>query len=151
MERGLRLIFSQYGRLLNICVLRTIRTVVNLSFKIMSDCPSDPNVPPIIILHDLLGTKRHWESMGKTLYNVMKRSVIIVDLRNHGDSPHVNSHKYKDVAQDVLHLYKKLAIRRATLVGHSIGGRTCMCAALMAVSLSGFPVKIRTILAHKGG
>ncbi|XP_059054204.1 uncharacterized protein LOC131848388 [Achroia grisella] len=105
------------------------RTEVTLSYKIIGEYH---DTVPIVLFHELLGCKKHWESLGKTMLNVMKRSVIAVDLRNHGDSPHVSSHKYEEMASDVLQLFKKLSINNACLVGHSMGGRTCMCLSLMA-------------------
>lgn len=107
-----------------------------LSYKIISDTPTDPDAPPILIFHGLLWTKRLWEGLGKTTGNLTKRTVVVVDVRNHGDSPHTNSHKYEELAQDILDLYEKLAIDEATLIGHGMGGKACMSAALLSVSNS---------------
>lgn len=63
----------------------------------------------------------------------MKHSVLTVDLRNHGVSPHHHSHKYEDLAEDVVMLMNKLKINRAVLIGHDMGGRTSMSISLMAV------------------
>ncbi|KAM3963986.1 sn-1-specific diacylglycerol lipase ABHD11-like [Aphomia sociella] len=106
-----------------------IRTAVSLSYKIIGEYP---DTIPILLFHELLGCKKHWEGLGKTMLNMMKRSVIAVDLRNHGDSPHVNSHKYEEMASDVLQLIKKLSISKACLLGHSMGGRTSMYLSLIA-------------------
>lgn len=110
------------------------RTAVNLSFKVVGEGSSESEEPPIFLLHGLLGCKKHWKGIGKTIVNMTKRSVIIVDERNHGGSPHVSSHKYEETAGDFVHLLDKLKVRKASLVGHSMGGRTAMCVSLMAVS-----------------
>lgn len=108
---------------------------VNLSYISYENTEMSPQ-PPIFIFHGVLGNKSHWESIGKTILNVTQRKVVSVDLRNHGDSPHVQSHKYSELATDVLLLLEKLGAHQASLIGHSMGGRTAMCVALMAVSFN---------------
>ncbi|XP_038217333.1 protein ABHD11-like [Zerene cesonia] len=112
--------------------LYSIRTAVKLSYKIFGESEVDPDDPPIFLFHDLLGTKKHWDSFGKTMVNMTKRSVVAVDLRNHGDSPHVSSHKYEDMAEDIFKLFKKLSVDKASIVGHGMGGRASMCVSLIA-------------------
>ncbi|XP_045770914.1 protein ABHD11 [Maniola jurtina] len=109
-----------------------IKTAVNLSYKIYGEPAVYPEEPTILLVHGLLGSKKHWDSIGKTMVNVMKKAVVSIDLRNHGDSPHVNSHKYEDLMGDILKLLDKLSIKRASLVGHSMGGRAVMGVALTA-------------------
>lgn len=111
-----------------------LRTVVNLSYKVIGEGSSEPEEPPIFLLHGLLGGKRHWKSIGKTIVNMTKRSVVVVDERNHGGSPHVSSHRYEETATDFVQLLDKLAVRKASIIGHSMGGRTAMCVSLVAVS-----------------
>ncbi|XP_026731377.1 protein ABHD11-like [Trichoplusia ni] len=101
-----------------------------LSYKIIGEGVTEPEEPPIFIFHGLLGNKRHWEGIGKTILNMTKRCVVAVDLRNHGDSPHLNTHKYEEQAADILHLFDKLGVTQASLIGHSIGGKAAMCVAL---------------------
>lgn len=110
----------------------SIKTAANLSYKIYGDYHGSDE-PTILLFHGLLGNKQHWDSIGKTMLNVTKRTVVSVDLRNHGDSPHVNSHKYEDLAVDILKLLERLSIAKASLVGHSMGGRAAMSASLLAV------------------
>ncbi|KAL4711824.1 hypothetical protein ACJJTC_005993 [Scirpophaga incertulas] len=111
-----------------------------LSFKIIGQEKIDPEIPPIFILHGLLGMKKHWRSVGKTLVNMTKRPVVLVDLRNHGDSPRTASHKYQELANDVIQLFEKLSVKKACLIGHSMGGRTSMCISLMT------PEKVANLL-----
>ncbi|XP_063833336.1 uncharacterized protein LOC135082470 [Ostrinia nubilalis] len=122
--------------------LTVSRPAVTLSYKIIGDSEMDVDdeAPPFFLLHGLLGCKRHWEGLGKTLLNMTKRSVVVVDQRNHGDSPHSSSHRYEEMAEDVVKLLDKLAVDRACFVGHSMGGRTCMCMSLIA------PEKVAALL-----
>lgn len=135
MERRFHSIISQYKALFRQLTpsYQIFKRSVVLSYKILG-VGSEPEKPPIFVFHGLLGGKRQWEGIGKIILNMTKRSVVAVDLRNHGDSPHVNSHKYEDHAEDILHLFQKLGVKQASLIGHSMGGKAAMCVALMAVS-----------------
>ncbi|XP_026314308.1 protein ABHD11-like [Hyposmocoma kahamanoa] len=111
----------------------TVKRFLNLSYKVVSESSSEnPDLPPVLLLHGLLGQKKLWACLGKTIATVMKHSVLTVDLRNHGVSPHHPSHKYEDLAEDVVMLMNKLKINRAVLIGHNMGGRTSMSISLMA-------------------
>lgn len=111
----------------------TARTAITLSYKIFGDSDNSDDEPPILIFHGLLDNKLKWNSTGKTILNMTKRAVVTVDLRNHGDSPHVNSHKYDDLAADILYLFDKLSITKASLLGHGMGGKAAMAVSLLAV------------------
>ncbi|KAJ8713032.1 hypothetical protein PYW08_008336 [Mythimna loreyi] len=142
MERRFHSIVSQYYILFKQVtpVQRICTRSVVLSYKVLGEGSTESEEPPIFLFHGLLGGKRQWEGIGKIILNVTKRSVVAVDLRNHGDSPHVNSHKYEDHAEDILHLFQKLGVKQASLIGHSMGGKAAMCLALMA------PLRIAGVL-----
>ncbi|RVE50244.1 hypothetical protein evm_005079 [Chilo suppressalis] len=106
-----------------------IRTAVKLAYKTYGQCGST-RVTPLIVLHGLLGSKKNWESMSKKLASGLDTCAVAADARNHGESPHVNSHSYFDLASDVIKLMDTLGFKRATLIGHSMGGRTAMVVAL---------------------
>ncbi|XP_013167409.1 PREDICTED: alpha/beta hydrolase domain-containing protein 11-like [Papilio xuthus] len=116
------------------CSYKCVRYAVNLSYKVLQQIIGTPSdiAPPLCILHDLLSNKKQWNSIGKTINNLTKRPVVIVDLRNHGMSPHTSSHKYEEMAIDVQNLLKKLSVDKAFFLGHGIGGKTAMCIALLA-------------------
>jgi len=61
--------------------------------------------------------------------------VIVADARNHGDSPHSTNLSYQVLSEDIISLLKTLEIPKATLIGHSMGGRTMMAVALTEPSL----------------
>ena len=58
-----------------------------------------------------------------------------MDARNHGDSPHCQDMDYDLLSDDVLALMQDLRIKTASLVGHSMGGRTMMAVAMKNVFL----------------
>ena len=86
-----------------------------------------------MILHGLFGSLGNWRMMAKNLS--VNHQVITVDLRNHGKSAHAGSMTYVEMAEDVLHLITDQALRNTTLIGHSMGGKTVMTAALMQPEL----------------
>jgi len=79
---------------------------------------------PLIILHGLLGMLDNWQGPGKLLADQF--DVIIVDLRNHGHSPHSDEHSYALMVEDVLELMDELDLDDAHILGHSMGGKVAM-------------------------
>ena len=57
-------------------------------------------------------------------------TVISVDLRNHGESPHSKEMDYSCMANDIIELMDTLNLGMATLIGHSMGGKVGMQVAL---------------------
>ncbi|MCX8100172.1 MAG: alpha/beta fold hydrolase [Geminicoccaceae bacterium] len=84
--------------------------------------------PPVLVLHGLLGQGRNWASLAKPL--AARRRVVLVDLRNHGRSPHDPVMTYAAMAADLLALLDRLGLERASLLGHSMGGKAAMVFAL---------------------
>ena len=82
---------------------------------------------PLVILHGLLGAGRNWQTIGSQMAEEFQ--VIAPDLRNHGQSPHSERMTYADLVEDVLALVRKLE-RPVHLLGHSLGGKVAMRAAL---------------------
>ena len=80
--------------------------------------------PPLLILHGMLGSSRNWQTAGRDL--AARYHVHALDLRNHGASPHADEMGYEVMRQDVLHWMDEHALARATIVGHSMGGKTAM-------------------------
>jgi pimeloyl-ACP methyl ester carboxylesterase len=83
---------------------------------------------PIAILHGLFGSGRNWATIAQRLSE--HRRVIALDLRNHGASPWADSMNYAEMAEDVRVAMQALGHRRYALIGHSMGGKTAMVAAL---------------------
>jgi len=79
---------------------------------------------PLVVLHGLYGSSDNWVSIAKQLG--FKYRVILVDQRNHGNSPHSQSHTYSDLANDLYDLVRGLNFKEFHLIGHSMGGRVAM-------------------------
>ncbi len=79
---------------------------------------------PLIILHGLMGMLDNWQAPGKELAEHFK--VYIVDLRNHGHSPHSDEHSYDVMANDAVELLDDLGLNNAYILGHSMGGKVAM-------------------------
>lgn len=84
--------------------------------------------PPLAILHGLFGSGRNWASIAQRLG--AHRRVIAFDLRNHGAAAWAGGMQYGEMAEDVLAALDERGIRCAALLGHSMGGKTAMMAAL---------------------
>lgn len=80
--------------------------------------------PHLLIIHGLFGSSRNWQSLSKQFASDF--TVISVDLRNHGDSPHVDEMNFEAMALDVLELLDQLQIEQVSVLGHSMGGKVAM-------------------------
>jgi len=81
-------------------------------------------LPPLVILHGMLGSSRNWQTTGRDL--AAKFHVLALDLRNHGESPHDSVMTYKSMMEDVLTWLDVQGLKRVTLLGHSMGGKVAM-------------------------
>ncbi|XP_054707390.1 uncharacterized protein LOC129217151 [Uloborus diversus] len=79
---------------------------------------TEQNLPPIILLHGRLYSRTNWSK------------VYAVDLRNHGESPWTDEMDFDVLADDLDEFLDDHGIRKACLVGHSLGGRTSITMAL---------------------
>jgi esterase len=82
----------------------------------------------VVLLHGLFGSARNFGAVQQQL--ARRCRVIALDLRNHGASPHDGDMRYAAMAADVLQTLDGLAALPATLLGHSMGGKVAMKAAL---------------------
>lgn len=79
---------------------------------------------PLVILHGLFGSRRNWLALARQLATSAR--VIVVDLRNHGDSPHAPTMLWDELADDVRHLLDQLGLEQVLIAGHSMGGKVAM-------------------------
>ncbi|GAA5032462.1 alpha/beta hydrolase [Marivirga lumbricoides] len=79
---------------------------------------------PLIILHGLFGSSDNWMTIGRKLADTFK--VYLIDQRNHGDSPHSDTHNYEVMAADLKEFIETEKIQNPHIMGHSMGGKTAM-------------------------
>ncbi len=80
--------------------------------------------PPLIIIHGLLGSSDNWLTLSKAVANEF--SVYMIDLRNHGRSPHSEEFTVKAMMDDLLEFIKTQQLDSAVILGHSLGGWIAM-------------------------
>ncbi|PEN14438.1 alpha/beta hydrolase [Longibacter salinarum] len=85
--------------------------------------------PALIILHGLLGAHGNWHTLSRTRFSEHSQ-VYAVDQRNHGESPHSDQFDYDVMAVDTRDFIEQHHLGTATLLGHSMGGKTAMQTAL---------------------
>lgn len=84
-------------------------------------------LPPLLIVHGLFGSARNWGVIARRM--AIDREVVAVDMRNHGESPHLPSHSYPDMAQDLAEVIASNG-GKMDVMGHSMGGKAAMQLAL---------------------
>lgn len=98
---------------------------------------------PLIILHGLFGLLDNWHNVAKTLSETCH--VYSLDVRNHGQSPKSAAMNYAVMADDLWEFMKDHRIAKASVMGHSMGGKMAMefalrfpekCAKLIAVDIA---------------
>ena len=92
----------------------------------------DEKTPPVMIVHGLYGSGKNWGVIAKRLSDQF--FVITVDLRNHGDSPWLDTHNYNVMADDLVEVINSLNIK-PNVIGHSMGGKAAMVLALKRPNL----------------
>ena len=80
---------------------------------------------PFIILHGLFGSGDNLQSFARSL-STHGFAVYLVDLRNHGHSPHAEEHNYKVMSADVAELIQLENLQQPIVLGHSMGGKVAM-------------------------
>ncbi|MCX6276587.1 MAG: alpha/beta fold hydrolase [Bacteroidetes bacterium] len=83
---------------------------------------------PVIILHGLFGVSDNWVAFGRRISEHF--AVYILDLRNHGQSPHSGVFDFPALCDDLLELIEDHRLADIFLIGHSLGGKIAMFFAL---------------------
>ena len=78
----------------------------------------------LIIIHGLFGMSDNWNTLGKKFSKYCKTHLI--DLRNHGRSPHSNDFNYEVMCEDILEYMDDNNIVDPIILGHSLGGKLAM-------------------------
>jgi len=88
---------------------------------------TDTNARALVIAHGLFGSARNWGVIAKRLSD--SRRVVAADMRNHGASFRHDDHGYPALGADLT----TVAVAEGApvdLLGHSMGGKAAMVAAL---------------------
>ena len=93
---------------------------------------------PLVLLHGLFGSADNWLGVAPKLAE--KFHVFIPDLRNHGQSPHHAAMDYPLMAADVDKFFAGQKLERASVIGHSMGGKVAMQFAL------DFPARVQKLV-----
>ena len=92
----------------------------------------------LIVIHGLFGMSDNWNTLGKKFSKYCK--VHLIDLRNHGRSPHSTDFDYDVMCDDVFEYMEDNAIVSPIILGHSLGGKVAMKFAFT------FPDKIEKLI-----
>ena len=106
---------------------------MKLYSKIYGDKSQD-----LIIIHGLFGMSDNWNSLGKQFSKYCR--VHLIDLRNHGRSPHADDFNYDVMCGDVLEYIEDNNIEKPIILGHSLGGKVAMNFAFL------YPDKIEKLI-----
>lgn len=83
----------------------------------------------LIIMHGLFGMSDNWQSLGKKWAEDYR--VHLLDMRNHGRSPHAPEFSYELMADDLTEYMDENGIAEAHIIGHSMGGKVAMLFAVL--------------------
>ena len=97
--------------------------IVKLNFKKIGEGK------PLLILHGLFGQLDNWTTFGKKI-SEQGFAAYLIDLRNHGHSPHSEEFNFNVMAADIVELITDEQLKDVTILGHSLGGKTAMTVAL---------------------
>lgn len=78
----------------------------------------------LIIIHGLFGMSDNWNTLGKKIAKHFR--VYLIDLRNHGRSPHSQEFNYDVMCQDLFEYITDNSIVDPIILGHSLGGKVAM-------------------------
>ena len=84
--------------------------------------------PPVALLHGLFGSARNLGGVQRRL--AARYRELALNMRNHGSSPHAQGMDYATLAADVRETLADAGALPASVVGHSMGGKTAMHLAL---------------------
>jgi pimeloyl-ACP methyl ester carboxylesterase len=88
----------------------------------------DISAPPLIILHGFFASLRNWRQIAKKLTE--HYHIYIVDMRNHGRSPHNAIMDYPSMSDDIKQFISNKGIDKVNIIAHSMGGKVAMYLAL---------------------
>ncbi|KAI3412059.1 hypothetical protein GPALN_002105 [Globodera pallida] len=99
-----------------------------LAFNVCPEKFGPEKTNPLVIVHGLLGHKKNWRAIASALQKELQNRIFVVDMRNHGESPHCSDSTYPSMALDLRQFIEQEVLTRsnhktAFLLGHSMGGK----------------------------
>ncbi len=85
--------------------------------------------PPLLIFHGLFGSGTNWRTLAKHVF-AKDYETHLIDQRNHGESPHDETFNYAALAEDIIEYIEYTNITSPIALGHSMGGKALMQAAV---------------------
>jgi pimeloyl-ACP methyl ester carboxylesterase len=80
--------------------------------------------PAVVIVHGLFGTADNWITLARQLSQQCR--VFLVDMPNHGRSPHTEAFNYEFMTEQLMIWAKETVGEAFFLAGHSMGGKVAM-------------------------
>lgn len=80
---------------------------------------------PLLIIHGFLGMSDNWKTLASK-FAEEGFQVHVLDMRNHGKSPHSEEFNYRVMVQDVLEYCERYGLDKVSIIGHSMGGKIAM-------------------------
>ncbi len=102
---------------------------MSLNFEVFSEHHDLESCAPVVIVPGLFGSVSNWRQFAKKLSE--SSPVFVVDVRNHGRSPHYDSHSYLDIANDLNEFCVEHNLNKIIPCGHSMGGKAAMVFSLL--------------------
>lgn len=102
---------------------------MNLNTRLQTE-QFDADATPVLLIHGLFGSLDNLGVLARGLK--ADRPLIQVDVRNHGLSPRSDEMSYRAMAQDMLETLDRHGIDKATVIGHSMGGKIAMTMTALA-------------------
>ena len=84
--------------------------------------------PPVVMLHGLFGSLDNLGGLARGLASDYR--LVMIDLPNHGRSPHTEAMSYPLMADAVVRTLDQYGVKEAAFFGHSMGGKVAMQVAL---------------------
>jgi esterase len=97
-------------------------------YPVSKNASDGASAEPLLVLHGLFGAALNWRHICQSLSP--DREVYALDLRNHGRSPHAASMTFVHMARDVVEFMDERQLPACVIMGHSLGGKVAMQAAL---------------------
>ncbi len=99
-----------------------------LTVELAYETFGNPEKSPLLILHGYFASSRNWRQIARMLSD--RFHIYVLDMRNHGASPHSAEMDYPTMTADVVQFIDRLALSSVSIMGHSMGGKVAMWLAL---------------------